>query len=1114
MKPGIPWSVKGIEPEVREAAKHAARRSGMTLGEWLNSVILDQADEQTPELTPPEPAPKKDFSAPRRPAPSPREETVVRLEDIAQQLSRLAQQEQQSAAIRPYEPPAARQQDTETLQRILNRVESNERQTVEAFTAVNERLSVLGRQIAQVGRPKPLERPEDVPGYQALEQALRNVVDHIESSERRNRDSFKSLQEQMGELAQRATAAPHDEVIQSAPAFLSLESRLSDLASRIQRSESAVQAGLPDLVRRELGQLAERIETVRATAESLANQAQSSAVQTAQKELRDIEGRILALLRDAQASFAGSQVSAPDLQRMRAEIGSLNQRIDDVRNGAASERDVHALRVAVEQLSTRVAQGPDLRPLAEMDRRLADITQRLEESRQASRNIPQVGELERRIAELDHRLAEAIRLQGDGRALEALEAQIAAVNDRIGRTENQLVHLDTIERAVTQLFEGLEQTRTTAKQVAEEAANRMADRLLAARPLESGPSPELQALEDGLRAVRESAATSDQRSQETLEAVHETLEQIVSKLAELETAAAGHQLAASMAQQASAAPQAASVWSEAPVAQPAAAPGPVFFEPEPSFHATAPEPQAPASNPFVAAEELPQPPLAAPGEAVATSPFVDSAAALAAGGDDFIAAARRAAQMAATKPSTLGPAPGPMAATEAPAKRGFKFSLPFSRSKKPPKTAAFLGGAPVPPLKAANSNDGRRRRLLLAGLVLLAAVSAFTFNMVSKPPRAVPKPAPIEQKIVPETKAPAQSGALELPAEVPAAEQISGLPSPDEAAPNEAMMAVEQAAQSHIITGSLPVAKTDASISALIAEPGTAPEKAEMPPAEIGSQALREAAARGNPTAQFIVASRYLDGEPVARDFTKAAYWYQQAASRGLAPAQYRLATLFERGKGVPQDMATALVWYERAAAGGNVKAMHNAAVIAAGNQAGTPNYDRAFKWFSAAAERGLKDSQFNLAVLYERGLGTRANSAEAMFWYSLAGRQNDQDAAKRAADLSRTMSPDVVASLTQRLQAWKPLPSVEDANMVAVTEGSWQLPATGETAAATPDTANPVLTAQRLLTKLGFNIGEPDGVMGTRTANAIRLFQLQSGLRVNGEVSSELIAAMQAKAG
>ena len=48
MKPGIPWSVKGIEPETREAAKEAARRSGMTLGEWLNTKILDSADEAEP----------------------------------------------------------------------------------------------------------------------------------------------------------------------------------------------------------------------------------------------------------------------------------------------------------------------------------------------------------------------------------------------------------------------------------------------------------------------------------------------------------------------------------------------------------------------------------------------------------------------------------------------------------------------------------------------------------------------------------------------------------------------------------------------------------------------------------------------------------------------------------------------------------------------------------------------------------------------------------------------------------------------------------------------------------------------------------------------------------
>jgi localization factor PodJL len=41
MKPGAPWSIKGIEAEAREAAKEKAREAGMTLGQWLNQTIAD-----------------------------------------------------------------------------------------------------------------------------------------------------------------------------------------------------------------------------------------------------------------------------------------------------------------------------------------------------------------------------------------------------------------------------------------------------------------------------------------------------------------------------------------------------------------------------------------------------------------------------------------------------------------------------------------------------------------------------------------------------------------------------------------------------------------------------------------------------------------------------------------------------------------------------------------------------------------------------------------------------------------------------------------------------------------------------------------------------------------
>src|SRR3954464_5863322 len=49
MTAAAPWSVKGIDPKAREVAKELARRSGMTLGEWLNRVILE--DEMPEQVT-------------------------------------------------------------------------------------------------------------------------------------------------------------------------------------------------------------------------------------------------------------------------------------------------------------------------------------------------------------------------------------------------------------------------------------------------------------------------------------------------------------------------------------------------------------------------------------------------------------------------------------------------------------------------------------------------------------------------------------------------------------------------------------------------------------------------------------------------------------------------------------------------------------------------------------------------------------------------------------------------------------------------------------------------------------------------------------------------------
>src|SRR4051812_22483790 len=44
MTSSAPWSVKGIDPNAREAAKEQARRAGLTLGEWLMRRIREEEE--------------------------------------------------------------------------------------------------------------------------------------------------------------------------------------------------------------------------------------------------------------------------------------------------------------------------------------------------------------------------------------------------------------------------------------------------------------------------------------------------------------------------------------------------------------------------------------------------------------------------------------------------------------------------------------------------------------------------------------------------------------------------------------------------------------------------------------------------------------------------------------------------------------------------------------------------------------------------------------------------------------------------------------------------------------------------------------------------------------
>src|SRR6202051_2805150 len=97
MNSRVSWSVKGIDPSVRERAEAAARRAGMSLNDWLNSSIGDSAPPNF--RSPPEPH----FVAPSQDS---RDVADIhqRLDSITRQIEQISQPRPRSDSLRSDSP--------------------------------------------------------------------------------------------------------------------------------------------------------------------------------------------------------------------------------------------------------------------------------------------------------------------------------------------------------------------------------------------------------------------------------------------------------------------------------------------------------------------------------------------------------------------------------------------------------------------------------------------------------------------------------------------------------------------------------------------------------------------------------------------------------------------------------------------------------------------------------------------------------------------------------------------------------------------------------------------------------------------------------------------------
>lgn len=174
-----PWSVKGVDPEAREAAKIAARKAGMTVGAWLSQIIRQSATEQLRGG-----AANRQQRAPE-PPPPPRGFQNVPPPGYGQAAYEgygpaYAGPPQQNHAPGAAPPPAPTIQAVfESIQRLSSRIEQSERRTAETIAPIAEKVSELSRKIEDA-------KSADGISTAPVERAMQKIAERLDRIEHRD----------------------------------------------------------------------------------------------------------------------------------------------------------------------------------------------------------------------------------------------------------------------------------------------------------------------------------------------------------------------------------------------------------------------------------------------------------------------------------------------------------------------------------------------------------------------------------------------------------------------------------------------------------------------------------------------------------------------------------------------------------------------------------------------------------------------------------------------------------------------------------------------------------------------------------------------------------------
>ena len=317
MRAELPWNVAGIPPEAREAARAAARREGLSVGEWLTRRILRSFSDLGDD---PQPLPSMDrLSALDRSGLDPwgLPPSSASRRDTDDMLARVSRSEAESSdATRRIE---------EQLRTVARRLDSAERSQSENNRAMSQTASEIN-----------IATREQIQAVDQLGTHVISLSDRMERLERSAaqdglKDAVKALHQGLSRLADQITQTAH----QSATQVSALTGNLEQMANRVGQVRTEIENTTQALEQR-LGSVEKASQfTTNAldhALEKLEAQANIRAGDLAEAQKRETQSEVTVMRLEESLSRLEAKGRDPGLDRrleaMDRTLGDIVQRLE------------------------------------------------------------------------------------------------------------------------------------------------------------------------------------------------------------------------------------------------------------------------------------------------------------------------------------------------------------------------------------------------------------------------------------------------------------------------------------------------------------------------------------------------------------------------------------------------------------------------------------------------------------------------------------------------------------------------------------------------------------------------------------------------------------------